>query len=431
MKNIAHRLTLFDDPDENGIHFKPMHVNKSTFKGGLSVPVHNWFRLTPSFGPPLVDYMLNVMGFRQGQKVLDPFSGACTTQIQCKLMGIPSYGFEINPLLYFVGTTSLNWNLKKSVLKNEFKNIKNSYLSDENNYLNARIEELPIPKIHNPFRWWREDVLRKMLCLKKTILSIENNSIKDFFLLAFVCCLVPDLTNITLGRLQLHFITRDNDNIDVLGSFSEKVAVMIDDIGKVSDLKDVISKIYYCDSTKLDDDIIGEFTADYIVTSPPYPNRYSYVWNTRPHLYFFDFFSKPKEASDLDKKTIGGTWGTATSCLQKGTIEPINDIVGKAAGKVVSDIREKDSLMANYVMKYFNMLAAQILQAEHVLSDKSKVAYVVGNSWIKGVYINTDEILQSIFLDSGIGYKSARIERFRRRHSGKDLYESIVFASKA
>ena len=81
-------------------------------------------------------------------------------------------------------------------------------------------------------------------------------------------------------------------------------------------------------------------------------------------------------------------------------------------------------------MQYFNMLAHQSLQAENVLSDNSKAAYVVGNSWIKGIYVNTDEILQSIFLDSELSYKSAKIERFRRRHSGKDLYESIVFASK-
>lgn len=429
MKNIAHQLTLFDIPDENGVNFKPMHVNKSTFKGGLSAPVHNWFRLTPSFGPPLVDYMLDVMGYQPGQKVLDPFSGACTTQIQCKLMGIPSYGFEINPLLHFVGTTSLNWDLDRSDLEKEFENIEKLYLSSEKYFLSAQIDELPIPQIHNPFRWWREDVLRKMLCLKKTILSIDDKSIKDFFILAFACCLVPDLTNITLGRLQLHFINRDDDNIDVLESFKQKAKMMIDDIGKVFDLKDVISKIYYCDSTCLDNSVC-DFTADYIVTSPPYPNRYSYVWNTRPHLYFFEFFSKPKQAADLDKKTIGGTWGTATSCLQKGIIKPLNDTVGKAAGKVVSDIREKDNLMANYVMKYFNMLAAQLLQAENILSDNSKAAYVVGNSWIKGIYVNTDEILQSIFLDNELSYKSAKVERFRRRHSGKDLYESIVFASK-
>lgn len=414
--------------NKNSIQFKPIHVDKSTFKGGLIAPVHNWFRLTPSFGPPLVNYMLDAMGYQKGQKVLDPFSGACTTQIQCKLMGIPSYGFEINPLLYFVGNTSLDWNFDKSVLNKELQDINKLYLSNEKHFLSAQIDDLSIPKIHNPFRWWREDVLRKMLCLKGVIQFISG-SIRDFFTLAFVCCLVPDLTNITLNRLQLHFINRDDDNIDVIGAFNEKTKMMINDIGKVIDSKDVISKIYCCDSTCLGSSV-DDLTVDYIVTSPPYSNRYSYVWNTRPHLYFFDFFSEPKEASDLDKKTIGGTWGSATSCLQKGFIEPLNDAVGKAVKKVIYSIREKDNLMANYVMKYFNMLATQILQAEKVLSSKGKVAYVMGNSRIKGVYVNTDEILQSIFLNSDLGYKSARIERFRRRHSGKDLYESIVFASK-
>jgi hypothetical protein len=165
-----------------------------------------------------------------------------------------------------------------------------------------------------------------------------------------------------------------------------------------------------------------------VITSPPYPNRYSYVWNTRPHLYFLDFFTTPKEASELDKTTIGGTWGTATSMLGKGVIAPEFDTVEEKILPIVEEIRESDNLMANYVMKYFNLLARQIDKMNHLPTENLRCAYVVGNSRIKGVYIETDVLLGHIF--NGLGYKVESIDRIRKRHSGKDLHESIVYAVK-
>ena len=55
------------------------------------------------------------------------------------------------------------------------------------------------------------------------------------------------------------------------------------------------------------------------------------------------------------------------------------------------------------------------------------MSYVVGNSRVKGEYIETDAILGSIF--QGLGFTVNKIERIRKRHSGKDLHESIVYAA--
>ncbi len=430
MKNKTPRqLNLFLDEESNSDPvYDAIHVNKSTFKGGLDKSIHNWFRLTPSFGPKLVDHMLEVMGFQDGQVVLDPFAGASTTLIQCKKRKIESFGFEINPLLHFVGQTSLNWDLNIEELFQLKIFIKENYNDRIEQFLATPLEELEIPKIHNPFRWWREDVLRKMLCIKDIIREIKKKQYKDFALLALAGVLVPDLTNVTLSRLQLHFIIRDNDTIKVLPTYMNKLSQMIDDIKTVEKISNIPSFLFHTNATKLNDEVEQASKADFIITSPPYPNRYSYVWNTRPHLYLFEFFNTPKEAAELDKKAIGGTWGSATSCLQKGIIEPINNAVKVSCSNVIDDIRKKDNLMANYVIKYFNLLTDQILEAEKVLSDNCKLAYVVGNSRIKEVYINTDEILQNIFQELDLGYSDVKVQRFRKRHSGKDLYESIVFA---
>lgn len=97
----------FVEPDK--IIYRNIPSKKTTFKAGLKVPVHRWFRLTPSFSPDLVIEMLNTMNCSTGDVVLDPFAGASTTLIECQINGISSFGYEINPLLYFVGKTCLNW----------------------------------------------------------------------------------------------------------------------------------------------------------------------------------------------------------------------------------------------------------------------------------------------------------------------------------
>jgi hypothetical protein len=428
---------LLPKQDENAIESKleydKIHVSRSTFKGGLSTAVHKWFRLTPSFGPGLVTEMLSEMSVSPADVVLDPFSGAGTTLIQCQLESIRSFGFEINPFLQFVASTSLNWNLDPAVLKMHLNSIKDEFTSRDGSVLwdSLAASGLSIPLIHNPTRWWRKDVLLHLLILKAAI----NNQCKEsaeraFFILALAGVLIPHMTNVTLGRLQLHFIDKSDVAIDVLGLFLDHSKQMIEDVAMVnkSGLK-VLSNVHLVNATHLENFNALE-KANIVITSPPYPNRYSYVWNTRPYLYLFDLFSTPKEASELDLKTIGGTWGTATSILQKGTIEPSFPIVGQSISVIVDEIRAQDNLMANYLIKYFNDLSLQIIQMERAIQERTKIAYVVGCSRLKGVYVETDVILAKIIEGLGLGYHIDSIRRIRKRHSGKDLHESIVYASR-
>lgn len=433
--------TIFDDfiaagaSIEDKIVYNPIASKNATFKSGTTKSFHNWFRLTPSFGPDLVDIMLEKLGYSEGKVVLDPFGGASTTLIQCKLRKIESIGFEINPLLHFVGKTSLNWAPSTPVLQASFALIENLFRSISQKLSDTALEDIgiEIPKIHNVFRWWKRDVLKDLLILKHIIKCSDlEQQYKDFFLLAIAGILVPDLSNVTLGKLQLHFINREKDNIEVFRIFEEKVHRMIADLKQIqTDYGNhaAPSKLHLTDSTDLRA-ISFDKKADIVITSPPYPNRYSYVWNTRPHLYFLDFFDTATQASKLDTNTIGGTWGVATSNLMKGVVAPSYDIINEVVEPIVSKIRINDNLMANYVMKYFNLLAKQIVEMEKAVTEDVKVGYVVGNSEIKGVYIETDVLLGKIFEGLGLGYRTFEITRFRKRNSGIDLYESIVYASK-
>jgi len=416
---------------EQLIRYNHIPVQKSTFKAGLASHVHRWFRLTPSFGPDLVREMIQELKCQKGEIILDPFSGASTTLIESQLEGYNCYGFEINPFLHWVGQASTHWDLDVAQLLKDRADIisqVNAQLQSIT-YENLASHNLHVPPIHNPHRWWRNDVITALLVLKRAIRERASTAAaRDFFLLCLAGVLVPDLTNVTLGKLQLHFINRDSDKIDVLDTFLRHLDSMLEDLANIQTLAlGTKSRIFHTNSVTLENvDQLEPVSC--VITSPPYPNRYSYVWNTRPHLFFLDFFTNPKQAAALDKDTIGGTWGTATSILSKGIIEPAFECLKGNAWHLVEDIRQDDNLMANYVMKYFNLLAGQIKAMENIPQHNLRCAYVVGNSRIKGRYVATDLILAEIF--EGSGYKINSIDRFRKRHSGKDLFESTVYAQK-
>ncbi|QFS35131.1 class I SAM-dependent methyltransferase [Burkholderia cepacia] len=416
---------------ENTISYNHIPVKQSTFKGGLGASIHRWFRLTPSFGPELVVEMMSKLGCQASDIVLDPFSGASTTLIESALNGVSSYGFEINPLLHWVGKVCIDWTPDTDALRRDLEAILQNYTNEVSKISFDDLENhgLEIPSIHNPLRWWRKDVLRDLLVLKRSIRQqcrAEQNA--EFFMLAFAGVLVPELTNVTLGKLQLHFIEREDDLIDVKGTFQRHANTMIGDLEVAQKITTPgKAKIFHTNSVTLEGVEIDK-PINCVITSPPYPNRYSYVWNTRPHLYMLDFFSNAKQASDLDKKTIGGTWGTATSMLAKGRVDPDFEFFEESVTPVIEAIREQDNLMANYVMKYFNLLALQIKAMEGLPQNGLRCAYVVGNSRVKGVYVETDVLLAKIFM--GLGYSIDSIERIRKRNSGKDLHESIVYSWK-
>ena len=59
-------------------------------------PFHDWYNFVLGYTPVFPEYMLQREGIRAGDGniVLDPFNGSGTTQLVCKLKGIPSYGID-------------------------------------------------------------------------------------------------------------------------------------------------------------------------------------------------------------------------------------------------------------------------------------------------------------------------------------------------
>ena len=403
-------------------------IGDVTFLGGQNESVHRWYRLTPSFAPSLVRYFLDYFEVESNGLVLDPFSGRGTTAIECQKLGIPSMSFEINPLLHQVEKHSLLWERSNLADLEDFSDNLTRLIGD---FSGKSIEETikvldtSVPDIHDAFRWWKPDVLRDLIIARQLALSTNFELVKEYTWLAVNSASI-DCANIHRNHPTISFDDGHNRKIDVLESVLSRLANIRNDLITLSPKEltnNGLGKVELrnaCQRLPEGHRCLGEVTN--VVTSPPYPNRYSYVHQTRPQLHFMEVISSRREATEIDLVTVGGTWGRATSNLAKRLIMPDGDVLELL--DYFRELREKSVLMCNYATKYFLDLNSHIKELRRWAGKNFRGAYIVGNSRLKGVEIFTESILARLFELNG--FEVEKILAFRKRGGRKRLYETAV-----
>ncbi len=202
---------------------------------------------------------------------------------------------------------------------------------------------------------------------------------------------------------------------------------MMDDLKAVLKLPQADVAVYRGNSRFLTSVLPESRHPSAVITSPPYPNRFSYARETRPHLFFFEFIKNAEAVGQLETDAIGGTWGRATSVLAAG-VEPKNDVVRSLLSPFLENIQVKGDLMASYVTKYFNDIFDHAEQIAKVCTERCRLAYVIGNSKFYDHPLRSDEILGAIF--HHFGFRLDRIDKMRKRQSKAGLYEAVVFMSR-
>jgi hypothetical protein len=421
----ARQLPLFPD---SRTAFRGRSVQSVTFKGNFDCPIHRWFRLTPSFSPELVVDILTHWDLPNGTSVLEPFCGVGTTSLVCQEEGLLSYAVEINPLLHFVAkvkTTPYDNPDDLPSKAQEVLSLAQGHLESMRavNIETFRLEyDTVIPAIRNVTKWWSPPVLKKIaaLNLALTALPLPSDTV-DLLNLAVVSILIQ-VSNARHNHPSLSFAKTPKKDAPVFEQFQEQVAMMKRDLlafpqsrpeavilrGNSKHLEKVLPTGYLCDA---------------VITSPPYPNRYSYARETRPQMFYLELVKSGREVGQLEAEAIGGTWGKATSVLEHD-VGYRSIAVEKALCGIPESIGQRSHLMKNYVIKYFNDIEEHIESLEQFLRPQARLAYVIGNSKFYGITLPSDEILADVFEAHGLAVNS--IERMRRRNSKSGLYEAIL-----
>jgi hypothetical protein len=225
------------------------------------------------------------------------------------------------------------------------------------------------------------------------------------------------------GSRQLMLVRTEGDV--VAGSWEKAVAEIL--LGATTRIQ-TKPRLILCDARNLRERLPPSHYGC-VITSPPYPNRMSYIRELRPYMYWLGYLTDGRAAGELDWQAIGGTWGCATSNVAKwqpaGGPRPIPF---PGLEDILSRIAERSAVLSRYVHKYFYDMSHHCESLVEVLQPGGTVHYIVGNSKFYEVMLPVEEIYASMFEASGL--IDVEIKAIRKRTSKKELFEFVVSARK-
>jgi hypothetical protein len=393
-----------------------------TFKYNLELGRHGWLRLTPAYSIKVVQRILDE--HPDIQYVLDPFSGTGTTGLVCGERGLRCDLLEINPFLVWLGQAKAsNYTLQ------QLAEAGDGVASIVAQARRKGPADLWLPPINDIERWWTETSrnLLARICLAIKQRFPDPGPVKNLLLVAF-CRSIIEWSNAAFNHQSMSFKQEqaklfDDDKEDLLlAQFISAATGIIETAAQT--IRGQV-RITQADSRQIPAPDQGLY--DSVITSPPYPNRMSYIRELRPYMYWLGYLKEAREAGELDWQAIGGTWGIATSWVGRWRSNG-REVDYPGFAQMIQRIAEQSQLLANYVHKYFVDIAQHLTSLFPHIAPGGKVFYIVGNSKFYETLVPVENIYASLLQTAG--FANPEVTLLRKRNSKKELYEFLISAQK-
>ncbi|HEX4484148.1 MAG TPA: DNA methyltransferase [Solirubrobacteraceae bacterium] len=401
-----------------------------THKGNRKDTRYGWLRLTPAYSLTLVGELLQ--GLRDDDCVLDPFCGTGTTALLCAERGIRSVTTDINPFLIWLTKTKTARYCNSDLA--EFDRRSHN-VDDAIGALRLTSEWLP--PLHQIEKWWDQIALHALGRAMASIRASDTTRPADDLLRIVFCRIAIETAAVSFAHQSMSFKQRLDEQQQLAAG--ERLSRLREEWqhaaasvrSAAADVEPVASSsVLLLDARNLSEQIDRGSIAR-VITSPPYPNRMSYIRELRPYLYWLGYIEDAKAAAELDWTAIGGTWGTATSRVGKWQpserrvigYEQFDEILEQ-----VADSGKSGPLLSRYIHKYFFDIVEHIDQLHSVMAPGALAYYIVGNSKFYGTLLPVQDVYRAIFEARGFTGVSARA--FRKRSSKKELFEYVVEAQR-
>lgn len=389
-----------------------------TFKHNKTLGRHGWLRLTPAYSVKLVKDLIAELPL--DVSVLDPFSGTATTPLTAAEHGNRAVSFDINPFLIWLG------NIKcRSYSPEHLKRVEDGVHAAIARAGGKRKKGNWTPALFNIERWWSPATLEALAALRTALVEefgepVENRD--DGLAWVAFCRLVIETSAAAFNHVSMSFSSEAThyDAAHVTGLYATIVQSVL---ASCSHELRGVAEVLEVDARHVPK---MENRFGIVVTSPPYPNRISYIRELRPYMYWTKFLEEAREAGEMDWKAIGGTWGIATSRLnawaQGGT--PLPRLLIDTVEKIAATETRNARLLATYVLKYFHDMHLHFASLPNALLPGARLHYIVGNSTFFGHMVDTPGILlESMRM---LGYSDTSAQVIRKRNSNKALFEYDV-----
>ena len=397
-----------------------------SFQANKKTPGYRWYKFKEGYSSILVDYIIDRLNIKTG-KVLDPFAGSGTSLFASAQKGLNAVGIELLP----IGTEIID--VRKIIFKNETQKELIKFLSKwieekpwEKEKSGRKLNHLKITEDAFPKK--TEELLGKFL---NAIDKVENSDYKKVLRFALLCV----LEEISFTRKDGQCLRWDHrsgrgngkntfskgDIKEFNGSIIQKIKDIISDMSGDNTLFNLSIK----QNEKMGeiDVLAGSCLSilpklrgndfDFLITSPPYCNRYDYTRTYALELALLD----------VDEKKIRELRQAMVSCtVENKDKEELkekfsNDIFQKANDSFMAqkelqmiinylDERRQDDELNNpgivrMVKNYFYENALIIFECARLLKSGAPFVMVNDNVRYAGANIPVDLILSDFAQDAG------------------------------
>ncbi len=249
----------------------------SYFMNGLystGYATHGLFPYRGKFHPQMIKALMNILGIKEGETVLDPMCGSGTLNVEAALIGINSIGIDKNPFACFMSKVKLeSLNLCLGLLNDLSKSPK---------------------EILNEF------LKTKLLKDELLFADDEETKVKRLFLLAFLDAMgYARRTTKSINQLFPQVLSRYIKQVKSFLIVSKRLNLKLGEGNiEVGDARDLSR--------------IKDASVDGVITSPPYSFAIDYAENDRPQLEYLGF-----DVDKLKNEMIGLNGKSRKEKLQK------------------------------------------------------------------------------------------------------------------
>ena len=362
------------------------------FKGVNTKPHTHILHTYPAMFIPHVARRLLLAYTKKGNTVCDIFCGSGTALVESKLTGRHAYGIDLNPLAIFLAKVKTTL-IEPTKLIQEQTNILKRFK-------NVKKKHLDLPDFKNINFWFKERVITDLAKLKRSIMDIEQEPVKNFFLAGF-SEVVRKASNAKNGEFKLVRMKGEkltHFNPDIISLFQQKMTANIEGMSRFYDDADKKAKtnIIFGDSSK--NNGIKKNSIDCILTSPPYGDSrttVAYGQFSRLSAQWIDLFEEPNNASGVDTTLLGG----------KATKEADHNLSSEYLEQSLQKIIGRDEKRGKEVLSFYIGLNDCLKQSYTILKPGGYFCIVIGNRQVKKVRIPTDFIITELAQDIGFSYE--------------------------
>ena len=379
----------------------------------LERPVHRWFVFPHSYGPGLVEAVLDRWGFGQDAKILDPFVGSGTTLLTARERSMDAAGMDLSPLATLASRVKVRTYDEKS-LRRRFR-----CLTAQSNGGGA-VPAAPrlLRKALGPY------ALGEAASLLQGVRRTRDPGEREFFLLGLLRS-AREISSAKTDGGWLRWTTRRPGKGRLIRAFRRRCEAMMLDLveappgGGRQNVRLADARRPRRPARKFDG----------LITSPPYPNRHDYS-----RVFAVELLLALLDVDGLFRLRYRSFRSHVEA---RSVVEPAGYSAPRALAHALHALacaQVTNRRVRPMVAGYFKDMWTHLRAVRPLLRRGARLAYVVGNVRHAGVMVPVDSILVSLARRAGYRFEGAWIIR-ERGNSAQQMgtfgrepaRESVVF----